>query len=136
MQTDRGIYHKRVCDRCGAVLGGRMMNPDEYFKDWAWRRDTGDLCPSDRAVQQGKERAEKMKKRALYRCKQCSAIMTDEEGVKIDKDVVDWMFYDETEEINVKFIPTFKISDKVFVHRCTNNIFGLCEFIGWKEIDE
>jgi hypothetical protein len=22
-----------------------MMNPDEYFKDWAWRRDTGDLCP-------------------------------------------------------------------------------------------
>lgn len=41
MQTDRGIYHKRVCDRCGAVLGGRMMNPDEYFKDWAWRRDTG-----------------------------------------------------------------------------------------------
>lgn len=29
----------------GAVLGGRMMNPDEYFKDWAWRRDTGDLCP-------------------------------------------------------------------------------------------
>lgn len=29
MQTDRGIYHKRVCDRCGAVLGGRMMNPDE-----------------------------------------------------------------------------------------------------------
>ena len=45
MQTDRGIYHKRVCDRCGAVLGGRMMNPDEYFKDWTWRRDTGDLCP-------------------------------------------------------------------------------------------
>ena len=45
MQTDRGIYHKRVCDRCGAVLGSRMMNPDEYFKDWAWRRDTGDLCP-------------------------------------------------------------------------------------------
>lgn len=45
MQADRGIYHKRVCDRCGAVLGGRMMNPDEYFKDWAWRRDTGDLCP-------------------------------------------------------------------------------------------
>lgn len=26
MQTDRGIYHKRVCDRCGAVLGCRMMN--------------------------------------------------------------------------------------------------------------
>lgn len=77
-----------------------------------------------------------MKKCALYRCKQCSAIMTDEEGVKIDKDVVDWMFYDKTEEINVKFIPTFKISDKVFVHRCTNNIFGLCEFIGWKEIEE
>lgn len=45
MQADRGIYHKRVCDRCGAVLGGRMMNPDEYFKDWGWRRDTGDLCP-------------------------------------------------------------------------------------------
>lgn len=45
MQTDRGLYHKRVCDRCGAVQGGRMMNPDEYFKDWAWRRDTGDLCP-------------------------------------------------------------------------------------------
>lgn len=45
MQTDRGIYHKRVCDRCGAVLGGRMMNPDEYFKDWAWRMDTVDLCP-------------------------------------------------------------------------------------------
>ncbi len=77
-----------------------------------------------------------MKKRALYRCKQCSAIMTDEKGVKIDKDVVDWMFYDETEEINVKFIQTFKISDKVFIHRCTNNIFGLCEFIGWKEIEE
>ena len=34
MQTDRGIYHKRVCDRCGEVLGGRMMNPDEYFKEW------------------------------------------------------------------------------------------------------
>lgn len=45
MQTDRGIYHKRVCDCCGAVHGDRMMNPDEYFKDWAWRRDTGDLCP-------------------------------------------------------------------------------------------
>ena len=38
MQTDRGIYHKRVCDRCGAVLSGSMMNPDECFKDWAWRR--------------------------------------------------------------------------------------------------
>ena len=24
MQTDRGIYHKRVCDRCGAVLGGKI----------------------------------------------------------------------------------------------------------------
>ena len=45
MQTDRGIYHKRVCDRCGVVQGGRIMNPDEYFKDWGWRRDTGDLCP-------------------------------------------------------------------------------------------
>lgn len=45
MQVDRGIYHKRVCDRCGVVQGGRMMNPDEYFKDWGWRRDTGDLCP-------------------------------------------------------------------------------------------
>jgi hypothetical protein len=22
-----------------------MMNPDEYFNGWAWRRDTGDLCP-------------------------------------------------------------------------------------------
>lgn len=44
MQVDGGIYHKRVCDRCGVVQGGRMMNPDEYFKDWGWRRDTGDLC--------------------------------------------------------------------------------------------
>ena len=77
-----------------------------------------------------------MKKRALYRCKQCSASMTDEEGTKINKDVVDWMLKDETEEINVEFIPTFKTSDKVFIHRCTNNIFGLCEFIGWKETEE
>lgn len=45
MQTDRGIYHKRVCDRCGMALASRTMNPDEYFKDWAWRKDIGDLCP-------------------------------------------------------------------------------------------
>lgn len=45
MQTDRGIYHKIVCDRCGAVQEAMRMNPDEYFKDWTWRRDTGDLCP-------------------------------------------------------------------------------------------
>lgn len=77
-----------------------------------------------------------MKKCALYRCKQCFATVTGEEGAKIDKDVVDWMFKDETEEMNVEFIPTFKMSDKVFIHRCTNNIFGLCEFIGWKEIEE
>ena len=47
MQTDRGIYHKRVCDRCGAVLGGRMMNPDEYFKDWAWTKNETALHSND-----------------------------------------------------------------------------------------
>lgn len=55
----------------------------------------GVLCrvqASDRTVQQGKERAEKMKNCALYRCKQCFATMTDEGDVRIDKDIVDWMF--------------------------------------------
>ena len=77
-----------------------------------------------------------MKKIAFYRCKQCFATVTGEEGSKIDKDVVDWMFENEMEESKAGFIAKFKISDKVFIHRCTNNIFGLCEFIGWKEIEE
>lgn len=76
-----------------------------------------------------------MKKHALYRCKRRFATVTDENGAKINKDVVDWMFEDETEAINVEFIPKFKISDKVFIHRCTNNIFGVCELIGWKEME-
>lgn len=45
MQTDRGIYHKRVCDRCGFKLDGKTYNENELFKGWGWRNDTGDLCP-------------------------------------------------------------------------------------------
>ena len=45
MQTDRGIYHKRVCDRCGFKLDGKTYNADELFIGWGWRNDTGDLCP-------------------------------------------------------------------------------------------
>ena len=45
MQTDRGIYHKRVCDRCGYNLEYYTYDEDELLKDWGWRRDTGDLCP-------------------------------------------------------------------------------------------
>lgn len=77
-----------------------------------------------------------MKKCALYRCKQCFAIMTDEGDVGINKDVVDWMFKNETEESKICFISTFQISDKVLIHRCNDNTVGLCEFIGWKEIEE
>jgi hypothetical protein len=45
MQTDRGIYHKRVCDRCGYNLEYYTYDEDELLKGWGWRRDTGDLCP-------------------------------------------------------------------------------------------
>lgn len=45
MQTDRGIYHKRVCDRCGVKLEGWKYDENELFTGWGWRRDTGDLCP-------------------------------------------------------------------------------------------
>lgn len=77
-----------------------------------------------------------MKKCALYRCKQCFATITDEGDVGINKDVVDWMFETETEESKICFISTFKINDKLLIHRCANNTVGLCEFIGWKEIEE
>lgn len=77
-----------------------------------------------------------MKKCALYRCKQCFATMTDEGDIRIDKDIVDWMFENEMEESKIGFIAKFKISDKVLIHRCSNNTVGLCEFIGWKEIEE
>ena len=77
-----------------------------------------------------------MKKCALYRCKQCFAKITDESDVRIDKDIVNWMFENEMEESKVGFIAKFEISDKVLVHRCANNTIGLCEFIGWKEIEE
>lgn len=77
-----------------------------------------------------------MKKCALYRCKQCFATMTDEGVTRINRDFVDWMFNDEIEESKIGPIATFKISDNVFIHRCANNTFGLCEFIGWKEIEE
>lgn len=77
-----------------------------------------------------------MKKCALYRCKQCFATMTDEEDVRINKDIVDWMFENEMEESKIGFIAAFKISDKVLIHRCNDNTVGLCEFIGWKEIEE
>lgn len=45
MQTDRGIYHKRVCDRCGYKTEVKTFEKDTPFPGWAWRRDTGDLCP-------------------------------------------------------------------------------------------
>ena len=45
-----------------------------------------------------------MKKCALYRCKQCFATMTDESDVRIDKDIVDWMFENEMEESKIGFI--------------------------------
>lgn len=45
MRIDRGIYHKRVCDRCGETVGGRCYDPDEVFSGWEWRLETGDLCP-------------------------------------------------------------------------------------------
>ena len=77
-----------------------------------------------------------MKKCALYRCKQCFATMADEGDVRIDKDIVDWMFENKMEESKIGFIAKFKISDKVLIHCCTNNTVGLCEFIGWKEIEE
>jgi hypothetical protein len=67
--------------------------------------------------------------------------MTDEGDVRIDKDIVDWMFENEMKENEMKeskigFIAKFKISDKVLIHRCANNTVGLCEFIGWKKIEE
>lgn len=62
--------------------------------------------------------------------------MTDEGVTRIDKDFVDWMFNDEIEESKIGSIATFKINDKVFIHRCNDNTVGLCEFIGWKEIEE
>ena len=31
MQTERGIYHKRVCDRCGFSLDGKTYNENELF---------------------------------------------------------------------------------------------------------
>ena len=77
-----------------------------------------------------------MKKCALYRCKQCFATMTDEGDVRIDKDIVDWMFENEMEESKIGFIAKFKTNDKVLIHRCANNTIGVCEFIGWKEIEE
>lgn len=77
-----------------------------------------------------------MKKCALYRCKQCFATMADEGDVRIDKDIVDWMFENEMEESKIGFITKFKISDKVLIHRYDNNTVGLCEFIGWKEIEK
>ena len=76
-----------------------------------------------------------MKKCALYRCKQCFATMTDEEDVRINKDIVDWMFKNEMEESKIGFIAAFKISDKVLIHRCNDNTVGLFEFIGWKETE-
>ena len=45
MQTDRGIYHKRVCDRCGCNLECYAYDENRPFTGWGWRRDTGDLCP-------------------------------------------------------------------------------------------
>lgn len=77
-----------------------------------------------------------MKKCALYRCKQCFATITDEDDVRINKEIVDWMFEDEMGESKIGFIVKFKINDKVLIHRCANNTIGLCEFIGWKEIEE
>lgn len=71
-----------------------------------------------------------MKKCALYRCKQCFATITDEDDVRINKDIVGWMFKDEMGESKIGFIDKFKISDKVLIHRCTNNTIGLCKFIG------
>lgn len=76
-----------------------------------------------------------MKKCALYRCKQCLATMTDEEDVRINKDIVDWMFENEMEESKIGFIAAFKISDKVLIHRCNDNTVGLCEFIGWRKYE-
>lgn len=77
-----------------------------------------------------------MKKRALYRCKQCFATIADESDVRIDKDIVDLMFENEIKESEIGFIAKFKISDKIIIHRCDNNTVGLCEFIGWKETKE
>lgn len=42
-----------------------------------------------------------MKKCALYRCKQCFATMADESDVRIDKDIVDWMFENEISHLSV-----------------------------------
>lgn len=42
----------------------------------------------------------------------------------------------EMKESKIGFIAKFKISDKVLIHRCSNNTVGLCEFIGWKETEE
>lgn len=77
-----------------------------------------------------------MKKCALYRCKQRFATITDEEDVRINKDIVDWMFENKTEEREIGFIAKFGVGDKVLIHCCANNTVGLCEFIGWKEIEE
>lgn len=45
MQTDRGIYHKRVCDRCGYNLECYAYDENKLLTGCGWRRDTGDLCP-------------------------------------------------------------------------------------------
>ena len=74
-----------------------------------------------------------MKKCALYRCKQCFATMTDEGGTRINKDFIDWMFNNEIKENEIDSIATFK---KVLIHYCNDNTVGLCEFIGWKEIEK
>ena len=51
--------------------------------------------------------------------------MADEGDVRIDKDIVDWMFENEMEESKIGFIAKFKISDKVLIHRCSSNTVGL-----------
>ena len=132
MQTDRGIYHKRVCDRCGAVLGGRMMNPDEYFKDWAWRRDTGDLCPEcyeeyKRVIgrfDRGKKRKEKMKDYRIYRCKRC--------GQEIIAKDIEVLRTGQLKRILSAESVTLFAFENSWIHHCQNNSIGVCELIGWE----
>jgi hypothetical protein len=62
--------------------------------------------------------------------------MDDKSDVRINKDIVDWLFENEMEDSKIGFIAKFKTNDKVLIHRCANNTIGICEFIGWKEIEE
>ena len=72
-----------------------------------------------------------MKRCAVWRCKQCNAIINNAGESEMQEKCFDKLF--ESKNICDAIIG-YETPNKTFVHHCNSETVGICELIGWRKI--